>query len=332
MRAAFTVLAMVAMAGGEPTSGGAGAPPEAAQPAGRVVTGQYAGPEGTRAYRLYVPASWSAGRRMPLVVMLHGCTQNADDIARGTRLDARAERDGFLALYPEQPASANPKTCWNWFDPAHQRRGGEPALIAAMTRQVAKEHGADARRVHVAGISAGGAMALVVGAAYPELFASVASHSGVAVGAASNPMAAVGVMRGGAVDAATLAPTMRALMGERRRAVPLLVLHGTADQVVNVVNARQSAEQWAGALDAAERRTSIASVTPGGERAVARRCWTGAGGECVVELVEVDGLGHAWSGGDPAGTFTDARGPDATALVVDFLLRHPMSTVERAPR
>jgi poly(hydroxyalkanoate) depolymerase family esterase len=274
-----------------------------------------------RAYTLVVPAAVVAGAAPAgLLVFLHGCTQDAADARRGTGLDAAAERARLLVLYPEQPASANPQRCWNWFDPAHQGRdGGEPATLAAMAASVAGAHGVDPARVHVAGMSAGGAMALVLAANYPERFASVASHSGVPVGVARTSVDAWQVMRAPRpADAAAV----RTAMGTRARPVPLLVVHGSADAVVAPGNGEATAVQWATALAATESPAVAAAVSASADaRAARERRWL-AGGTPVVRLVTVEGLGHAWSGGSRAGTFTDPRGPSAAELVVAHVRAH----------
>jgi poly(hydroxyalkanoate) depolymerase family esterase len=270
-----------------------------------------------------VPAAVAAGAAPAgLLVFLHGCTQDAADARRGTRLDEAAARAGLLVLYPEQPAAANAQRCWNWFDPAHQARGaGEPAAIAGMAEAAARAHRVPPGRVHVAGMSAGGAMALVVAAGYPDRFATAAAHSGVALGVARTPAAAWQAMRApGRADPAAV----RAAMGAGARPVPLLVIHGTADAVVAPGNGAAAAAQWAGALGAAPDPAAPAAdgaATPA--RPWRERRWL-LGGAPVVRLVEVEGLGHAWSGGSPAGTFTDARGPSAAELVVAHALAHAL--------
>jgi poly(hydroxyalkanoate) depolymerase family esterase len=310
---------------------GSAAPPRAAEPppptgAGRWVEGAFAGADGSRRYKLYVPGSYDRSRRHVLVVLLHGCTQDPDDLARGTRVAAHAEREGFLALLPEQPASANPKKCWNWYDPAHQRRdAGEPALVAGMTRQVMHDYAVDPTRVHLAGISAGAAMAALVAVAYPEQYASLALHSGLAWRAATDVVGALGVMARGGADPDALGAAAFAAMGGRARAIPTLVIHGGKDAVVNPANGRQSARQWAAtnalALGSGPLAAQEATGEKGGYRWT-RACHRAPSGGCVVEEWVVAELGHAWSGGSPDGTFTDAHGPDATAEMVRFFREH----------
>jgi poly(hydroxyalkanoate) depolymerase family esterase len=298
-------------------------PPAAFAPAadGRFEWYAYTGPEGTRRYKLYVPASYDARTPAPLVVLLHGCTQDPDDLARGTRMNAAAESSGSLVAYPEQPATANPLRCWRWFEGAQQRRDGEEVgVIAGITHEVMARHAVDARRVHVAGISAGGAMALLVAAAHPELYASAASHSGVPLGVAGAADAAWAMMRTGAPEGTDLAARFRAVAGTPSRMVPLLVVHGAADNTVSARNGRQTAEQWAaafgltalGAPETVEREGRAVELTR-----------YGRGGETLLELAVVSGLGHAWSGGSRAGTFTDEAGPAATGLLLEFFGRHP---------
>jgi poly(hydroxyalkanoate) depolymerase family esterase len=244
----------------------------------------HASEAGARRYRLYVPTTYTGEKPVPLVLMLHGCTQDPDDLAAGTRMNARAEAEGFLVAYPEQTATEHPQKCWSWYDPAHQERGsGEPEILAGITRRVMETHRVDRSRVSVAGISAGGAMALVLAAAYPELYTAAAVHSALPYRAARGVQQALQVMKSGGEP-----PPLPG------RAVPLLVVHGAEDAVVHPVNATQLVRQWTAA---------------GGERP-------------VVEEWIVPGVGHAWSGGAPEGSYTDPRGPDATARIVRFLLSH----------
>jgi poly(hydroxyalkanoate) depolymerase family esterase len=316
-------------------AGGAQPAPSAATP-GRVEWGTYGAPDEGRRWRLYVPAprgvakdgAPGAMRARPLLVFLHGCTQDAENLARGTRMDEAAEQAGFLVLYPEQPVTANGLRCWNWFDPAHQGRdAGEPALLAALAAEVARAHGADPARVHVAGLSAGGVMALTLGAAYPERFASVVAASAVPLGVVTSAAQAWQVMRAGASAASPDA--VRALMGARARQVPLLVIHGTADPTVVPANGRQVAEQWVRAVLPAEGTVSVLRAergTPPGDdaRGTTVDRWQLENGRLLVEHVAIDGLAHAWSGGSKAGTYTDERGPSATALVAAWIARHAL--------
>lgn len=295
------------------------AAPQPAAPAaqGEFVEREHRGEHGSRRYRVYVPSGQRAGTPPPLVLMLHGCTQDAADLARGTRMNALAEAHGVLVVYPEQPAEANPARCWNWFDPAHQRRdAGEPALLADLAEAARAEFGGDPRRVYVAGISAGGAMALVLAAAYPERFAAVGVHSAVPYAAAHDTPSALRAMRGELPDAPELAQRLAAVRAEGTRA-PLIVFHGVEDAVVRPANARALLAQWVPAA-------APAAACPDGLAADARA------GSCRVtgpgwELWLVDGLGHAWSGGAPEGSYTDSRGPDASREMLRFFLEHTLA-------
>ena len=306
-------------------------PPAVAAPAadsGRFEWHSYASGAQGRRYKLYVPGGYDAARPAPLVVMLHGCTQDPDDLARGTRMNEIAARERALVVYPEQPATANALRCWRWFEPAQQRRDGEePAAIAGIVREVMRTHAVDARRVHVAGISAGGAMALIVAAAYPELFASVTSHSGVPVGIVASAEEGWAIMRTGAPDSLDLVGRLRAAVGAPTRVVPLLVIHGASDNVVSVRNARQTALQWTTAFGLAARPTAPSGAATSLEVAE----WGAPNGPAVVRLAVVPALGHAWSGGSKAGTFTDERGPSAAEMAMAFFAEHPMPAERRAP-
>ena len=308
-----------------PMTQGVPSPPSPASD-GRVVEGRYDGPEGTRSYRLYLPTAHAegrpAGRALPMLVLLHGCLQDAADIARGTQMDQAAEAGGFLVLYPEQPASANPRRCWNWFDAAHQGRGGEPALLHALIGDVARRWGAAPGGVHVAGISAGAAMATLLAVAYPATVASLTAVAGIPWKGATTLGAALPVMQRGAGAALPDAGAMLAAMGAEARPFPVLVVHGEQDNVVAVVNGDETARQFVGWHDALRARGGqppLAAAAPveGIEGGRTRRdaSWRDAAGTAWVRLVRLGGLGHAWGGGSPAGSFTDPVGPSVTALV-----------------
>jgi len=283
----------------------------------RDVAGETTSSEGTALrYVVRVPAGSETARRA-LVVVLHGCAQDVRQIALGTRFSAAADSLRFLVLYPEQSASANPAKCWRWFVPAHQSRdSGEPALLAELTRAVARQFGADTSRVFVAGLSAGAAMAVNLLAAYPELFAAGAAHSGVAYRAAAGVASAFAVMKSGVPGGAGSEPQVtNASTGLPR----LLVLHGARDTVVAPINAEQLTRQWVRAIEKSrgESLRSRERVARIGGRVADVRTF----GDSRSELVEswlVHELGHAWSGGSLAGSYTDASGPSATALILRF--------------
>lgn len=272
----------------------------------------FASQDGTRAYKLYIPAS-RTGRPAPLIVMLHGCTQSPDDFAAGTRMNAIAEEHGCFVAYPEQPSSANGSKCWNWFSPDHQGRGaGEPSLIAGITRRIVQDHPIDAGRLYVAGLSAGGAAAAIMGATHPDLYAAVGVHSGLPCGAARDLPSALAAMRqGGARVGAT-----------GGGALPVIVFHGDQDTTVHPRNGEAVVAQSM-APDATSPTVERGQV-PGGH-AYTRTQHADPTGRVLCEQWTIHGAGHAWAGGAPAGSYTDPRGPDASREMLRFFLRHRRS-------
>ncbi|HEY9027388.1 MAG TPA: PHB depolymerase family esterase [Burkholderiaceae bacterium] len=265
---------------------------------------------GARDYKLFEPARHE-NTPLPLVVMLHGCTQDPDDFARGTRMNALARSRGFLVLYPAQSQRANAQRCWNWFKHNHQARGkGEPGILAGMVRQLIAAHAVDPARVYVAGLSAGGAMAAILGDAYPDLFAAVGVHSGLAAGAATDVQSAFAAMGGAAP-----APRRSTKSGTTP---PTIVFHGDADTTVNVVNGERVLASAGMSARADAQGGASAHGVPW-----SRRAWVDGQGAERGEQWTIHGAGHAWSGGDASGSFTDPRGPDASAEMLRFFLAHP---------
>lgn len=304
---------------------------------GVSLAGQHTEAGLTRAYILYLPpavASPAVPASVPLVVMLHGCSQSPDDFAAGTGMNELACEQGFAVLYPAQAQDANAGRCWNWYEPGHQRRGsGEPAVLAGLTRSVIAQHGLDARRVYVAGLSAGGAMAAVLGQTYPDLYAAVGIHSGLASGAASDLMSALSAMKHGRGAAAAdstnekiTALTPQALGASHP--VPTIVFHGDSDGVVHPDNGMHAVEAAiaAGELDIMASAAAVAlveqGVSPKG-RGYTRTTHPHA--ERHLNQAEhwlLHGGGHAWSGGSAQGSFTDPDGPDATREMWRFFSSH----------
>jgi poly(hydroxyalkanoate) depolymerase family esterase len=311
-----------------PAAAGAATSPTA--PAGgESFTGSYTGSAGTRAYRGYVPSGYVAGEALPLVVVLHGCTQNAQVMEALTRFSELAEARHFIVVYPEQPSSANPQKCWNFFKDAHVHRGsGEPSLVAGITKWVQDHYTVDAGRTYVTGLSAGGAMASVMGATYPDVYAAVGVGSGCEYAATAT---CAGYK---SADPALAGKAAAAAMGEHARPMPVITFQGDKDTTVPPVNAEQLISQWLRTADIADDGAFNSSVpvvpvktvegqVPGG-RSYTERFYDDALGDELVQSWVVHGMTHAWSGGCSCEAYADPKGPDETAAMYDFFTAHPM--------
>jgi poly(hydroxyalkanoate) depolymerase family esterase len=279
----------------------------------RFIESTYSSPAGSRAYRLFIPSRYQE-EPLPLVVMLHGCTQSPDDFAAGTRMNFIAEQENCFVVYPAQPSEANQAKCWNWFRAADQQRGrGEPSLIAGITRQIMRDYSVDPKRVYVAGLSAGAAAAAIMGATYNDLYAAIGIHSGLACGVATDlPSALVAMRQGGS--------NRKIILGDRPP-VPTIVFHGDRDVTVHPNNGGQILEQSVGTMST-QKKVHRGQV-PGGH-AYTRTVLSDASGRGMLEHWNIHGAGHAWSGGSPAGSYTDPRGPDATREMLRFFLEHSL--------
>ena len=300
-----------------------------AQPAaGRLTTQTYTNAAGSRSYELYVPAGYRPGTPMPLVVALHGCTQTADKFRQLTRFDALADAKGFIVVYPEQPSSKNYLSCWNWFQQQHMQRGaGEPSLIAGITAQVQKQYTVDAHRSYVTGLSAGGAMAEVMAATYPDVYAAVGVASGCEYGAGA---ACAGYQ---SADPEQAGRQAYQAMGSQARQVPFIVVQGDADTTVPPINSQQLVREDLVEADLADDGVENGSVprtptqvvqaqAPGGRSYTVSHYSDGHGHE-LGQYVVVHGMGHAWSGGDASQQYADPTGPDASAAMYAFFMSHP---------
>ncbi len=292
--------------------------PSSPQAGGQFVDGTYSNTAGTRAYKLYIPSGYT-GQAVPLVVMLHGCTQRPVDFAADTHMNVLAEGETFLVAYPEQAPSANGSKCWNWFQESDQQRdGGEPSLIAGITRQIMSQYQVDVSRVYVAGMSAGGAMAVIMAAMYPDLYAAVGVHSGLAYGAAHDLPSAFAAMQQGTVYHA------RPL----QETIPLITFHGDGDTTVAPVNADCLLDQWLQAASAVLGSVPGMKVERGqvaNGHAYTRCIYHDVSGRALMEQWTVHQAGHGWSGGSPSGSYTDPQGPNASTEMVRFFTEHPSS-------
>lgn len=305
---------------------------------GRFLTGSYTNQAGTRTYKLYIPSGYH-GQTLPLVLMLHGCTQTPDDFAAGTRMNVLAEEHQCFVVYPAQALAANGSKCWNWFKAADQQRGeGEPSIIAGITRHIISTYPVDARRVYVAGLSAGGAMAAIMGMTYPDLYAAVGIHSGLPYAVAHDlPSARAAMKQGGPNPGGQ--PDVRVPAAERGvRSVPTIVFHGDRDTTVHPRNGDQVVAQWttihshdrAHTKSRADRAASVERGQVPDGRAYTRAIYHDASGQPILEQWRIHGAGHAWSGGSSSGSFTDPKGPDAAKEMIRFFYAHSRRNGEQS--
>jgi poly(hydroxyalkanoate) depolymerase family esterase len=302
-------------------------PAAATAATGNLTSADYTGPEGNQHYELYIPSSYKAGTPMPLVVGLHGCTQTADSFRLLSRWDALAEAKGFIVVFPQQDPNANNFKCWNFFQDAHMHRSaGEPTRIAAVTTYIEQHYSVDPQRIYASGLSAGGAMASVMAATYPDLFAAIGIGSGCEYAATAT---CAGYKSADPVQAGQQAYKE---MGPRARPMPFIAFEGDADTTVPPVNADQLVEQWLVTDDLADdgslnnsigrmpAKTSN-GVAQGGESYTVRSYVDSHRAELAQYWV-VHGMNHAWSGGDPSQQYSDAKGPDETAAMYAFFMSH----------
>jgi poly(hydroxyalkanoate) depolymerase family esterase len=286
-------------------------PPAKAQ--SQFATHSFTNAAGTRRYKVYVPVRHAA-QGLPVVVMLHGCKQGPEDFAAATRMNLLAEEHGLVVVYPKQAVKANNSNCWNWFESRHQQReAGEPSIIAGITREVVATYGGDAHRVYIAGLSAGGAMAAVMATTYPDVYAAVGIHSGLAYASAHDVPSAFSAMRGDGSPRLTPASG-----GSGTRVVPTIVFHGDRDVTVHPSNGD---ELIADAAKAAPARHSVERGQASG-RTYTRSVYRTDRGDTVIEHWLVHGAAHAWSGGSAEGSYSDPAGPDASREMLRFFLQH----------
>ncbi len=285
-------------------------------------------PDG-RVYQLFIPTGYQKGQPLPLVVMLHGCGQTSTQFATATQMNQVAEKHKFIVAYPEQTFSANMSRCWNWFDTTHQSRNrGEPASIVGVVQHIKQNYSVDDRRVYVAGLSAGGAMSVILGATYPDVFTAIGVGSGLEYKAATSMMTSFTAMMMGGPSPTRQGELAYQAMGEHARVMPVIVFHGTADYTVRPINGDQVISQWA----ETNRRSSNSNITdrpsqtitgsvPNG-RTYTRYIYKDPQGKTIMEKYMINNMGHAWSGGPLGGSFTDPSGPNASEIMWDFFKNH----------
>lgn len=288
---------------------------------GRFISGSCTNHAGTRAYRLYIPSGYK-GEALPLVVMLHGCTQNPDDFAGGTGMNAVAEENNCFVVYPAQTKSANGSNCWNWFQPGDQRRDqGEPSILADITREISRTYKVDTSRIYVAGLSAGGAMAVVLAANYPDLYAAVGIHSGLPYAIAHDVPSAFAAMKR-RKSKASMRHAQEAGPSPLAKTVPAIVFHGDRDSTVHPMNGDHALAQCVPAAGDTNARIEVEKCAAASGRGYTKTIIHDAQGKCVAEKWIVHGAGHAWSGGSSKGSYTDPKGPNASREMLRFFLSH----------
>ncbi len=314
--------------------------------AGEWVSGSATGASGSRNYRLWVPSGYDKSTAGPLVMMLHGCMQKPEELAVISGMNELADKNNFLVVYPEQSNQANPLRCWNWFETKHQERdSGEPSLLAAIIRQLGSTHKVDVRRVYVAGISAGAAMAVVMAATYPDLFSGVGVMAGLAFKAGTTVETGLAAMKQGGPDPKQQGLLAFKAMGNQSsaksiRRMPVIVFHGDADPYLSSVNADQVIAQWATTNDylddgkdndsvKSEPAKTIAGSIPTGY-SFTRFVYNDRSGALLMEKWIVKGLGHTWSGSPATAPFADPKGPNASAEMWRFFTETTLSS--RAPK
>jgi poly(hydroxyalkanoate) depolymerase family esterase len=295
----------------------------------------YSGPTGSRNYYVYTPVHYHVGTSVPMIMMLHGCMQTPADFAAGTGMNDLADEHNFIVVYPDQTSQYNGSGCWNWFDPVSQvRGGGEAAIIAGIAAQVENNTSrwtVDKNRVYVAGMSAGAAMSVIMGATYPDIFAAIGVHSGLEYQAGTSLFSGATAMAFGGPAPTQQGQAAYNAMGKYARAVPIIVFHGSADTTVNPVNGQQVVEQWMETDHLASKAfnaqfpspdNTISGLSPGGQSYTVEK-WNDERGHEVEEYWVVNGMGHAWSGGNLSGSFTDPLGPSASQAMYEFFMNHP---------
>ena len=297
----------------------------------------YSSPAGNLPYVVYTPLNYRAGTPVPLLIMLHGCTQSAADFAAGTQMNLVAEEHNFIVVYPQQVRKNNSLYCWNWFDLANQSRDhGEPAMIVGIVQDILQNTAQwtiDTARIYVAGISAGAAMSVILGATYPDIFAAIGIHSGLEYQALKSHHGALTISKRGGPDPLQQGQAAYEAMGSYARIVPTIVFHGTKDTVINITNGDQVVQQWMQTDMLASHDTYVADFNvpttattykiPTGY-AYTVYTWQNSRGKTIQEYWKVNGLGHAWSGGNSSGSYTDSRGPSASEALYAFFMHHSM--------
>jgi poly(hydroxyalkanoate) depolymerase family esterase len=296
--------------------------------AASLIKRSFSSTNGSLTYQVYVPSGYKAGTAVPLIVALHGCTESADDFRQLTRFDELADAKNAIVVFPDKSSYADSTSCWNWYKTSHMQRGsGEPALIAGVTAEVRDAYTIDPHRIYAAGLSAGGAMASVMSATYPDVFAAAGIGSGCEYAAGASCAGYRGI------DPESAGKQAFQAMGSQKRVVPAIIFQGDADKTVPEINAEQLVQQWQATDDWADDGARNASIpaapmdskngTAAGGRAYSVKRYSDGHDNELIQFWVVHGMPHAWSGGCGCAAYADPAGPDESKEMYDFFMSHP---------
>jgi len=308
--------------------------------AGRIESGSYYSFNGMRSYKVFLPSNHSESTnhgKIPVIIALHGCMQDSESFAAGTRLNEWAEKLGFAVYYPEQSKFFNIYNCWNWFLPTNQMKNtGEAELIMGGLKKVTREFSLNKDKTFLLGMSSGGAVVSILANCYPRSFQAVATHHGTMYKAASDVFSAKEVVYNGS----KIAPEVAAAKGyscsgftPKKNPLPAVIIHGSRGAVMRAIHATQVESElriFNDYLDNGIRDNSLddemtfEKFTPDNLYSYDVVTWSHRGRPYIKRYM-IETLGHAWSGGDNQYEFNDPHGPDATKIILDFFSEYGLN-------